>query len=101
MMLKHVSAMGLLLALMAACGPVAEPTQSRSAASLAASCSGCHAASGGAITDLSGWTEAQLLTSLDSYRTYTDGTTVMHRLARGYSAAQIAEIAAILGAPSP
>lgn len=83
---------------MAACGPVAEPTQSNRAASLAASCSGCHAISGGAITDLSGWTEAQLLASLETYRTDTGGTTVMHRLARGYSQAQIAEIASILGA---
>jgi cytochrome c553 len=98
-MLKRFIAIGLLLASMAACGPVAEPTQSHIASPLAASCSGCHAASGGAITNLSDWTEAQLLVSLNTYRTDTDGTTVMHRLARGYSAGQIAEIAAILGAP--
>lgn len=68
------------------------------AASLSASCSGCHAVSGGAIADLSNYTEAQLLISLKGYRDDPDGSSVMHRLARGYTEAEIEAIAAYLGA---
>ena len=66
--------------------------------SLAASCSGCHAVSGGAIIDLSDYTAAKLKTALQTYRTDLEGTTVMHRLARGYSEEEIAAIASYLGA---
>lgn len=65
---------------------------------LAVSCSGCHAASGGAIVDISAYSQSQLSEALLNYRNAGEGSTVMHRLARGYSEAEIAQIAAYLGA---
>jgi len=94
--------------LLAACGgagtveppePVTElDAELARVSALAASCSGCHAVSGGAIVDLSDYTEGKLQAALQTYRTDLDGATVMHRLARGYSEEEIAAIASYLGA---
>lgn len=73
-------------------------TETAVTAALAASCSGCHAGSGEAILDISAYSQSQLSEALLNYRNAGDGTTVMHRLARGYSEAEIAQIAAYLGA---
>lgn len=67
------------------------------AARLTAACSGCHSAQSGAIASLVGYSEAQMLDRLRTYRDEPDGTTVMHRLARGYSDEEIALISAYLG----
>ena len=89
--------------LASACAPADEPAALsdtgaqdafRVTASLAASCSGCHGA-GNAIVSLDGLSAEAIATSLDRYRT-EDGTTVMHRLARGYTEAQVQDIAAYL-----
>ena len=64
---------------------------------LSTACSGCHSDLGGAIASLSTLSEAALIESLIRYKTEADGTTVMHRLARGYSDEEIALIAAYLG----
>ncbi|MEL6664111.1 MAG: cytochrome c, class I, partial [Pseudomonadota bacterium] len=64
-------------------------------ASLAASCSGCHMESGGAIASLSGLTAEELQARLVAYKT-EDGATVMHRLARGYTTEQIASVSSYL-----
>ena len=89
---------------MSGCQPASEPATSdapalpittlSSVASLSASCSGCHA-SGQAIVSLDGMSAEAIATSLQRYRT-EDGTTVMHRMARGFTEAQIDEIAAYL-----
>ncbi len=63
------------------------------AATLAAACSGCHAPGGTAITDLGQFSTEETKASLRRYRSEADGTTVMHRLARGYSDADIVMIA--------
>ncbi|MEO1188099.1 MAG: hypothetical protein AAFW60_03425 [Pseudomonadota bacterium] len=65
-------------------------------ATLAAACSGCHSDVNGAIASLSNYTEAQLQDTLARYKTEVDGTTVMHRLARGYSEEDIALVSAYL-----
>lgn len=65
-------------------------------ATLAAACSGCHSDVNGAIVSLSNYTEAQLQDTLARYKTEADGTTVMHRLARGYSEEDIALVSAYL-----
>jgi cytochrome c553 len=108
----HATGIFALLAggLLAACGgagPVEPPepvtgldAELARVSALAASCSGCHAVSGGAIVDLSDYTEAKLRTALQTYRTDPEGTTVMHRLARGYSEEEVAAIASYLGADS-
>lgn len=68
-----------------------------SAAQLALACSGCHADASGAIASLRGYSEAQMRQSLLNYKTDSNGSTVMHRLARGYSDADIALLSAYLG----
>ena len=65
-------------------------------ARLAAACAGCHSSEPGAIASLAGYSESQLLERLNTYRNETDGTTVMHRLARGYSEEDIVLISAFL-----
>ena len=97
----------LLLPLLVACGstPVAPSTEEASAATapaldraatLSIACSGCHSAAGGAIPALEGRTEASIRDSLLAYKSAADGTTVMHRMMRGYSDADIDAISAYL-----
>jgi len=74
------------------------------AALLAASCSGCHAGGrdeAAAIPGLEGLGSAALLDLLDTYRTDTAGTSVMHRIARGYGEDELALIADYLGGAGP
>ncbi len=66
-------------------------------ASLAAACSGCHAAADRAIPSLSGASGEAIAAAFAEYKRDAGGTTVMHRLARGYDEADIALIADYLG----
>ncbi|MCZ4296500.1 c-type cytochrome [Henriciella marina] len=66
---------------------------------LALTCSGCHAGAGDAIPDYYALDRATLEVRLLTYKTEEDGTTVMHRLMRGYGEADIAAVAAYLTAP--
>lgn len=98
--------------LLAACGSVpvapaidetvaALPSLDR-AATLSLACSGCHSVAGGAIPPLEGRPAASIRQSLLDYKTETDGTTVMHRMMRGYSDADIDAISAYLaGSATP
>ncbi len=81
----------------AAVGPTS--TGLDQAALLTASCTGCHAPGGSSqgIGSLAGKTAPQIEASLLGYRNDAQGGTAMHRMARGYSEAQIAVIAAALG----
>ena len=77
------------------------PEEKLVATQLAAACSGCHAPLAdpeAAIPSLAGRSREELATVLSQYRTEVDGTTVMHRLMRGYRQADIDLIAAYLGA---
>ncbi len=55
------------------------------ATALAMACSGCHAAQSDAVVSLDDYGADALREALRRYQTEADGTTVMHRLARGYS----------------
>lgn len=68
------------------------------AATLAATCSGCHAGPGNAIATLDGLGSDALSSTMRRYKSEADGTTVMHRLARGYSDADIDAVSAYLAA---
>ncbi|MEM1148744.1 MAG: hypothetical protein AAGA72_10795 [Pseudomonadota bacterium] len=70
-------------------------------ASLSAACAGCHSQSSGAIVSLADYGEARLIERLNWYKTDVSGTTVMHRLARGYTEADIALIARHLSTQEP
>ncbi len=73
------------------------------AALLAASCSGCHrgatAANGEpvAIPGLEGLSAKEIAARLEAYATEPGGTSVMHRIARGYTASEREQLAAYLG----
>lgn len=64
---------------------------------LASSCSGCHAEGNARIKPLVGYTAAELQRLLASYRADESGVTAMHRMARGFSDADISLIASELG----
>ena len=102
-----LAAAGLCLA---ACGAVdppatgtpnalsgANPAAVSTSAQLAAVCSGCHMAEPSAFASLEGLSEDALRQSLTTYAFEDDGTTVMHRIARGYTATEIDAISAYLG----
>ena len=65
-------------------------------ARLAMACAGCHSETSGAIASLSGYDEETLILRLSDYKSDASGTTVMHRLARGYSEDQIQQVSAYL-----
>ena len=62
---------------------------------LAAVCTGCHAPSGQVVPALTGYSAEQIVALMRSYAA-ADGGTAMHRLARGYSDADIESLAAHL-----
>jgi sulfide dehydrogenase cytochrome subunit len=68
------------------------------AATLAAACAGCHGKNGNAIVGLGGRSAEEIQASLTAYHVDAGGTSVMHRIARGYSDADIRLIAAHLAA---
>ena len=99
----------MLLAVLAACGSPeeVEPDSdlSRQAgtgdvATLAASCSGCHAGTADGIPSLEGKSAEAIATSLMKYKAETEAGTVMHRLARGYSDEDVTAVSAYLAAKS-
>ena len=67
------------------------------AAALASTCSGCHRAGGSAIVDLQAYSAPRIEQLLLAYKQAPDGPTAMHRMARGYSDAEITLIARRLG----
>jgi cytochrome c553 len=90
---------------LAACGGSETTTQSRSidqstdqVAVISLACSGCHSDQSGAIASLKNYPSSLMRDRLFNYKTDLDGTTVMHRLARGYSDTDIELISAYLGA---
>ncbi|WP_018149330.1 c-type cytochrome [Henriciella marina] len=64
--------------------------------SLALTCSGCHGGEGEAIPDYGVLTHEELEARLLSYKQDASGTTVMHRLMRGYSDNEIAAVSRYL-----
>jgi cytochrome subunit of sulfide dehydrogenase len=67
-------------------------------AHLALACSGCHTQANGAIASLTTYSEADLVSAMLRYKSESEGTTVMHRLARGYSESEIEAVSAHLAA---
>ncbi len=63
-------------------------------AALALACGGCHSDNSDVMISLEGYGAEALREALTRYRTEADGTTVMHRLARGYSDRDIDRLAA-------
>ncbi len=70
------------------------PSLQASGQRLALSCSGCHGGASDAIPDLYALEPGEMQSRLLAYKTDADGTTVMHRLMRGYSDEEIAALSA-------
>jgi sulfide dehydrogenase cytochrome subunit len=73
--------------------------------SLAATCANCHgtqgqAQPGSSVVALAGMPAEQLIAQMKAFRAGTRSATIMHQLAKGYSDAQIAQIAAYFAAQS-
>ena len=60
---------------------------------LAAVCTGCHADGGETLISLAGYDADRLEALLLAYKQAPDGPTAMHRMARGYTTAQIRSLA--------
>ena len=66
--------------------------------SLAATCASCHgtngrAAEGSAVPSLAGTPRAQMIAQMAAFKPGTRSATVMHQLSKGYTDAQIAQLA--------
>lgn len=85
----------MLTLLLAACGPGEDSRLTRTAVQ-ASACSGCHSGAAGTITDLGSMQEEALAASFLAYRNDEMGSSVMHRIARGYSEQDIRAIAEYL-----
>ena len=73
--------------------------QTSAAASLVVACTGCHSGESGAIASLDLYDADLLRETMARYKSEVDGTTVMHRIARGYTDEEIDLISAELTKP--
>lgn len=106
---------GLTLVLRAALGfgcaltaslPVQAQPETLAVRSLAANCAQCHgtdghAAPGSALPSIAGMPRDYLVTQLKAFKAGTRPATIMQQLARGYSDAQIEQLAAYFAAQKP
>lgn len=96
----------LALALAAAALPWAAQAQDKDTLylrSLAATCANCHGTNGrtvegSAVPGLAGMPREYMITQLQAFKAGTRPATVMHQLAKGYSDAQIQQLAGYFAA---
>jgi cytochrome subunit of sulfide dehydrogenase len=82
---------------------IAKDQQQLYTRSLAATCANCHgtdgkAVSGSAVVPLAGLTKEHIATQMKAFKSGTRPATVMHQISKGYSDAQIEQIAAYFAA---
>jgi cytochrome c553 len=102
--MKPTSPLPRSLAVAAALLAASAASQSQTAAaletrSLAASCAACHGTDGKAVSGpgmlpLAGRSQADIVAQMQAFRDGSRSATVMHQIAKGYSEAQIAALAA-------
>jgi cytochrome subunit of sulfide dehydrogenase len=98
----------ILIAILAAIASTAAYSQTKDelfVASLSATCASCHgtlgkAANGSSVVGLAGLSKDYIVTQMTAFKTGTRPATVMHQLSKGYSDAQIAQIATYFAAQS-
>ena len=93
----------VLAGLMVAQGAVAQDARALYLQSLAATCANCHGTQGRAVdkTTVPGLAGMPAVVTAEAMRAFKNGTrsaTVMHQLAKGYSDAQIDQLAAYFAA---
>ena len=92
-----------LLLLSAGAAAQAQDAKALQAASLAASCTACHgtegrAVQGSALPSLAGMPATYIVEQFKAFKGGTRPATVMHQLAKGYSDAQVEQLAAYFAA---
>lgn len=96
-------ATGLLLCFSAV--PAIAPAQDTSARDLAATCFTCHGtdgrSAGGVPPSLAGRDRAELVAQMQGFKAGNRPATIMHQHAKGYTDAQIQQIAAYFAAVPP
>lgn len=105
---KPWAALALLLAAgldsaWAQSAPAAAPAQALYVKSLAATCANCHgtngrATPGSAVVSLAGLPRDYIVAQMKAFKSGARTATVMHQLSKGYSDAQIEQIAAYFAA---
>jgi cytochrome subunit of sulfide dehydrogenase len=91
----------LLAAALPAFAQNADPNVARS---LAATCSNCHGTGGvsqGVTSSLAGRDKAEIVGKMQDFKTGKTPATIMHQLAKGYTDAQIEQIAGWFAAQKP
>ena len=88
-----------VLAAAASAGALAQDAAALRARALAATCAQCHgtdgrAVEGGAVPGLAGLSAPYLIEQMNAFKSGARAGSVMPQLAKGYSEAQIAELAA-------
>ena len=73
--------------------------------SLAATCANCHgtdgrAQAGSSVVSLAGMPQQQIVAQMKAFQSGARSATIMHQLSKGYSDAQIAQIAGYFAAQS-
>jgi len=97
----------LAMALWVAAGPAAaQEAQSLPTRSLAATCAACHgtqgrAIEGAAVPGLAGMPSGYLSEQMKGFKSGTRQATLMNQIAKGYSDAQIEQLAAYFAAQKP
>jgi cytochrome subunit of sulfide dehydrogenase len=98
-----ISAVLLLSALFSAPAAQAQDAQTLNIRSLAATCANCHgttgkAFEGSAVVTLAGLPKDYIVAQMKAFQTGARPATIMHQLAKGYSDAQIEQIATYFAA---
>ncbi len=93
-------------ALLPAASALAQDQQALNVRSLAATCAACHGTDGrvvgdGSVIGLAGLPRDMLATQLRAFKAGTRPSTIMTQLSKGYSEAQIDQLAAYFSAQKP
>ena len=89
----------LPIALALSCGVQAQTQEALYVRSLAATCANCHgtngnAVAGASVVGLAGLAKDHIVSQMQAFKAGTRPATVMHQIAKGYSDAQIEQLAA-------
>jgi len=100
MHLRRLAALSAALAAVLALPAHAQDAQTLQAAGLAATCANCHGTQGRtvgtALPTLAGMNRDAMLEQLRAFRSGARPATIMHQLTKGYSEAQLEQIATYL-----
>jgi cytochrome subunit of sulfide dehydrogenase len=103
--MKQLKTTALVLVLCSASPTWAQDSAALRNQSLAATCAACHgthgrAVEGAAVPGLAGMPAAYMVEQMKAFKNGSRPATVMHQLAKGYSDAQIEQLAAYFAAQS-